>query len=99
MATGHWIPIFSHEMGARSQGLLLFNSSGRLYGRGSGPQDALQLLAEGSPVSLVSQLKAGDISVKVVEEWFIFDINMFINIPQMLAYHSISTIHGSVMGI
>jgi hypothetical protein len=58
-----------HEIGsARSQGLLLFNSSGRLYGRGAGPQDALQLLAEGSPVSLVPQLKkAGEISVKVVE--------------------------------
>lgn len=49
-----WTP----EEGAiagRSQGLLLFNSSGRLYGRGAGPQDALQLLAEGSPVSLANR--------------------------------------------
>ena len=37
---------------ARSQGLLVFNSSQRLYGRGAGPPDALRLLAEGSPVTL-----------------------------------------------
>eukprot|EP00435_Cladocopium_sp_Y103_P010810 s1932_g2.t2 len=50
-----WTP----EEGAvagRSQGLLIFNSSTeRLYGRGAGPPDALQLLAEGSPVSLANR--------------------------------------------
>lgn len=49
---------WTHEEGAiagRSQGLLVFNSSQRLYGRGAGPPDALRLLAEGSPVTLANR--------------------------------------------
>ncbi len=48
----HW-PAISTSY-TRSGGLLIFNSStAQLYGRGAGPKDALTLLAEESPVSLV----------------------------------------------